>query len=240
MNRATCWRNQSRLSSNIVDVGPETQERALPRGPHQLSRAAVEKSQRERLLWAVTEAVAAKGYNATTVADIISGAKVSRTTFYQLFDDKLACFLAANRAASELLVTMLESELERIDREPDLSPQLKFEELLTSYLDAITSLAGVSRVFLVEVYAAGSPAVAQRRELMGKFIDLVVASRWGVAEGLISEAELRALADVVVSAVSLHATTALASDDLDSLAEIRNSLSTTMGLLLGEARPPQS
>src|SRR5690606_30880284 len=69
----------------------------LPRGPHGLPREEVERSQRERLLTAAAEAVAEKGYASMSVADILKGASVSRTTFYQLFDDKLDCFLAACR-----------------------------------------------------------------------------------------------------------------------------------------------
>ena len=48
--------------------------------------------------------VAAKGYAATTVADLTREAGVSRTTFYELFEDKEACFLAAYDGAVEALV----------------------------------------------------------------------------------------------------------------------------------------
>jgi AcrR family transcriptional regulator len=40
-------------------------------------------SQRDRLLEAMIAAVAEKGYGATTVADVIAGAGVSRATFYR-------------------------------------------------------------------------------------------------------------------------------------------------------------
>ena len=219
-----------------MSANSEPQVRALPRGPHGLTRAEVEGSQRERLLWAIAEAVAEKGFIATTVSDIISRAKVSRTTFYQLFTDKLDCFLAANLVASEILVGHLESELRRIDQTPNLSVQERFDQLLSSYLDSVAGLAGFAKVFLVEVYAAGAPAVAQRRDLLGTFIDLVVESRWGVDEGMISETELRAIAEVMVSALSLNATTALAVDDIDAIGKIKHSASITIALLL----PPTS
>ncbi|MCZ7630823.1 MAG: TetR/AcrR family transcriptional regulator [Microthrixaceae bacterium] len=44
-----------------------------------------------------TEAMAEHGYAATSVAHILGRAGVSRTTFYELFDDKADCFLAAWR-----------------------------------------------------------------------------------------------------------------------------------------------
>lgn len=221
-----------------MSVEQEPQVRALPRGPHGLSRAEVEESQRDRLLWAVAEAVAEKGYNATTVTDIISRAKVSRTTFYQLFADKRACFLDANRAASELLLGVLDGEFKRIDALPDLSARQRFDLLLSTYLDSMAALAGFAKVFLVEVFAAGAPAVEQRRELLGHFVELVVASRWGIEEGQLTEAELKSVAEVVVSAVSLHATTALAVGDIDGIVTIKDSLAVTFGRILGDDPSP--
>lgn len=218
-----------------MSINSESQSRALPRGPHGLTREEVEGSQRERLLWAIAEAVAEKGFIATTVSDVISRAKVSRTTFYQLFTDKLDCFLAANVTASEIMVGHLESELQRIDQTPNLSVQERFNQLLSSYLDSVAGLAGFAKVFLVEVYAAGAPAVAQRRDLLGAFIDLVVESRWGVDEGILTEPELRAIAEVMVSALSLNATTALAVDDIEAIGKIKDAASITIARLLPSA-----
>ena len=47
------------------------------------------------MLEAIAKAVAEKGYAATTVADVIDGAGVSRRTFYEQFEGKEECFLAA-------------------------------------------------------------------------------------------------------------------------------------------------
>src|SRR2546430_485761 len=52
-------------------------------------------SQRGRLVEAMAQVVAEKGYPATTVADVVERAGVSRRTFYEQFADKEACFLAA-------------------------------------------------------------------------------------------------------------------------------------------------
>ena len=75
-----------------------------PRGRHRLPPEVVARSQRERLLEAAVRVVAAKGYAATTVGDLTKEAGVSRTTFYELFEDKEACFLAAYDNAVEALV----------------------------------------------------------------------------------------------------------------------------------------
>src|SRR2546426_10159859 len=67
----------------------------LPRGRHSLSREQVRASQRARMLRAMVDAVAQKGYASTSVADVIGGARASRETFYEHFANKQDCFLAA-------------------------------------------------------------------------------------------------------------------------------------------------
>src|ERR687887_842834 len=89
-----------RMEPPVVEVWPGPRE-PLPRGPHGLPRDVVVKSQRSRMLGALVEVVAEKGYAATTVADIIGRAGVSRTTFYQQFKDKEDCFLVAHQRGGE-------------------------------------------------------------------------------------------------------------------------------------------
>jgi AcrR family transcriptional regulator len=67
----------------------------LPRGPSRLCREDVARNQRARLLGAMVQAVSEQGYAATTVADVIALAGVSRRAFYEQFANKEACFLAA-------------------------------------------------------------------------------------------------------------------------------------------------
>ena len=74
------------------------QER-LPAGRDALAEPLVARSQRERILVAMAESCAKKGYGATTITDICEPAGVSRATFYELFKDKEACFHAAMELA---------------------------------------------------------------------------------------------------------------------------------------------
>ena len=64
-------------------------------------------SQRGRMLGAMADAVASKGYAGTTVADVVAGAGVSRKTFYEHFRDKEECFLAAFDAGVDLLLAAI-------------------------------------------------------------------------------------------------------------------------------------
>ena len=76
----------------------------LPRGRHRLSREDVSRSQRERLLAAAARVTAAKGYDSTTVADILAEAGVGRESFYELFDDRRDCVLAAHQLLLDDLI----------------------------------------------------------------------------------------------------------------------------------------
>jgi len=52
-------------------------------------------AQRQRIVEAMVDSCAEKTYAATTIADIVSRASISRTTFYKRFADKRECFDAA-------------------------------------------------------------------------------------------------------------------------------------------------
>lgn len=79
----TPWGNADQLRDRMLRPGP-----GMP-------REEVERSQRERLFAATVACVAAKGYEATTVADLLETSGVSRSAFYEHFRDKEDCLLAA-------------------------------------------------------------------------------------------------------------------------------------------------
>jgi AcrR family transcriptional regulator len=78
--------------------------RILPRGRHKLDPQLVAASQRQRLLEAITELVAEKGYPDVTIRDIVTRAGTAKRTFYDHFADKLQCFLAALDVITDTLV----------------------------------------------------------------------------------------------------------------------------------------
>jgi AcrR family transcriptional regulator len=100
--------------------------------------------------------VAAKGYAATTVTDLTREAGISRTTFYELFADKEACFLAAYDDAVEGLVRRIVVAYEAEERWPD-----RARAGLATLLEVLAADPAQARLGLVDVAAAG-PA-AQRR-----------------------------------------------------------------------------
>ena len=61
-------------------------------------REEAKRNQRERLFAALVATVAERGYEATTVANLVELSGVSRSAFYRHFRDKQACFIAAIEA----------------------------------------------------------------------------------------------------------------------------------------------
>ena len=113
------------------------------------------RSQRERLLNAMTEAVAEKGYAKTVVADVVSRSGVSRATFYKMFRDMDDCFRAAYESHADLVALVMNTGLDHLRTNPDAAPIEKLDQVLSLYLSSLAAAPALARVFLVEVYAAG-------------------------------------------------------------------------------------
>ncbi|HXR31447.1 MAG TPA: TetR/AcrR family transcriptional regulator [Solirubrobacterales bacterium] len=116
----------------------------------------IARSQRERLLEATVRVVAEKGYGATTVTDLTKEAGISRTTFYEMFEDKEACFLAAYDSVVDTLVRRIATAYEAEEGWPR-----RARAGLSALLAALAEEPELARLALVDVGAAG-PA-AQRR-----------------------------------------------------------------------------
>jgi AcrR family transcriptional regulator len=138
--------------------------RPLPRGPHNLARDDVLASQRLRMLEAMAETVAEKGYAATTVGDVVSGAGVSRKTFYEHFADKEDCFLAAFDSGVDALVEAIASA------QPDDATRMGLVRArVRAYLVTLAARPAFARTFLIEVFAAGPQALERRQRVLTRF-----------------------------------------------------------------------
>lgn len=122
----------------------------LPRGRHGLPRELVERSQRERLLAGVVRVTATKGYEQTTVGDILGEAGVGRESFYELFSDKLDCMLAAHKI---LLDDLAEKAGAVYVGEGDWPTRLR--EGLAVTLDWFAADPDASRFILIELSTVG-------------------------------------------------------------------------------------
>jgi AcrR family transcriptional regulator len=145
--------------------------RVLPRGRHRIEREVVLASQRGRLIDAIAAAVAEKGYSATTVADVVGRAGVSRKTFYEHFEDKLDCFLAAYDTGVELLLARLQSAWERPGT---FSERLQYA--VEAYLGTLADAPDFACTFIIEALAAGPRALERRAAVHARFAAQIEAA----------------------------------------------------------------
>ena len=184
----------------------------LPRGRHKLSREQVARSQRDRMLRAMADAAAEKGYPRTAVADVLTRAGVSRETFYQQFSSKEECFLQTLDHAGRIL-------LERVGSAAGgEGGQAGIDRILGAYLDTLASEPGYARVYLVDVYAVGPRAVERRVEAQAMFAD-ALAAQLGATSG-----DQRMACEVLVAAVSSMVTNRVALGQAQSLPELREPI----------------
>jgi AcrR family transcriptional regulator len=206
--------------------------RVLPRGRHGVRREIVLASQRGRLLEAIAVAVAAKGYPATTVADVVSRAGVSRKTFYEHFEDKLDCFLAAFDAGVDALLARLKTAWELPG---DLRTRMRRE--IETYLEWLASEPELARTFLLEAFAAGPRALERRAAVHARFAAQLQAAH---AEARAELPELAELPDEVFAA-SVGAVDELVTERVrqgrgDSLPELADVILQIQLALLGGTR----
>jgi AcrR family transcriptional regulator len=135
----------------------------LPRGRHKLSPATVRASQRERVLRAMIECVGEQGWTKTTVPDVVARGRVSRNAFYEHFEDKTACFLAAlDESAQEMLEAMF-----ALAPEPDWITALELG--MRHYLGAWRDQPALCRSYFVELPYVGPRGIEQREHNFGQF-----------------------------------------------------------------------
>ncbi len=137
----------------------------LPRGRHAAPRPVVRGAQRARMLEAMVQAVADKGYARVAVADVIERAGVSRKTFYEQFANKDECFLAAYDASVDALLATIDEALAAIA--PDWLAAVR--AAVEVYLETLAASPAFARAFLIEVLGAGPDALARRAAVQERF-----------------------------------------------------------------------
>lgn len=184
----------------------------LPRGPHGLSREEVAESQRSRLMAAIAAVVAEVGYPRTTIALITSRAGVSPRAFYEHFDGKEDCYLAAYDAFAASL-------LERVSTGLDSDPEWHafVAGALRAYLRALEQDPIVARAFLIEIEAAGPVARRRRHQAYAGFAVLVRERHEAIRS---QDPSLGALPEPLYLAI-VHGVRAVVCNALDAAPEPR-------------------
>jgi AcrR family transcriptional regulator len=170
------------------DLGP------LPGGHHRLTREQILDSQRERLLVAIAHEVAANGYHATTITGVVKFASVSTRDFYEVFENKEECFLAAFNVVFAHLTQLISTAAAA---EPDWPRQVV--AALRIALDFFAAQPDLARLCLLEAVSA-TPRIAIRfREAVLACVPALARGRSELADpdALLPEAESSIIGGVV-------------------------------------------
>jgi AcrR family transcriptional regulator len=124
--------------------------------------------QRSRLLHAIVSVVDECGYAESSVARITARARVSRRTFYELFDNR-----------EEALVAVLDSAVDLVSTEPAMRELegVSWREHVRTGLWVLLSLIEreptLARVCVVEAMSGGPLVLQRRAEIIARLVDIV-------------------------------------------------------------------
>jgi AcrR family transcriptional regulator len=172
--------------------------RRLPTAEDSAPASAPKQTQRERLVDAMIALAAASGYQSVSVAQVSSRAGVSSATFYQQFDDKEDCFLAAYQAARKRVFEGLR---------PVLADGGGWSDAARFTLDGLFERVQIDpdagRVLFVEALAGGMRIRKERERLLrwyerrlqdfldgpsgdGEILDIPVTALEGAARSIVA------------------------------------------------------
>jgi AcrR family transcriptional regulator len=128
-----------------------------------VSSKTPKRTQRERLVGAMIELAAREGYLNVSIAQVSTRAGVSSATFYEQFDGKEDCLLAAYRAARARVYR----QVLPIPEEGDWSDAAR--SMLRGLFSELQREPDVGRMLFVEALAGGPHMRGERERSLGEF-----------------------------------------------------------------------
>lgn len=158
-----------------------------------VGREHVSEIQRARMLTAMVEEAAVHGAGSVTVAHIVSRSGVSRRTFYEVFDDREDCFLAALDDGIARVAQTVVSAYRQDGRWRE-----RVRSALLSLLSFLDEEPALARILIVESLSAGPVALRRRSRALRSAISAVEEGRAEAGGGIES---VPLVAEGVVGAV---------------------------------------
>ncbi len=146
--------------------------------------AEAEPSAYDRLIEAATVLFEARGYDATSVSDIVERAELTKGAFYHYFPSKLDCL-------HELHSAFIEGELARLEKviADSSGPADAVQSIMRSFLYGVKNYKALQRIFDEEwrqMETAGFERIRSRRD---RILSIVTEQiQRGIDEGIFIEA----------------------------------------------------
>lgn len=200
----------------------------LPPGRHSMSRERVRSNQQERLVEATARALVGRSYAELSISHITDEAGVSRATFYELFEGKRECVLAAHERAGRRLVERISAALEGVD--------LWEERVAVGVRESLRFAADSpheARLLILHTLGADSELTERVLEANGRLVDLAQGGRTApAADKLLEGLLVRAMVGGITSIVAEQ----LIAGDTDRVRELEPHLIELM--LVAYRYPP--
>jgi AcrR family transcriptional regulator len=132
------------------------------------------RSREQRILAAMAMCCATNSFAATTIADIVGEAQISRATFYKHFANKQECFDAA---VASFAMTLEAAAMEAYSSAD--SPSVALPLAVAAFLELLRANPAFARLLLIEVPVVDSTLLDVPRALLAKGI----AAEWGTNGG---------------------------------------------------------
>jgi AcrR family transcriptional regulator len=132
------------------------------------SRQERKEARRRRLLAAALLILSERGYNDTSVDQVVAQARTSKTTFYEFFESKEDCVrdLLAREGGS-LIHTVTSAAAQGTDHRD------RMRRGITAFVHACAAQRELAQVLLVESVGISARIEAVRNELQGRFAAVV-------------------------------------------------------------------
>jgi AcrR family transcriptional regulator len=134
--------------------------------------------QRARILAAMVEVSAERGAANVTVAHVVEHAGVSRRTFYEIFDDREDCFVAA---FDDAIARASRYVLACYDADAGWAEQIR--AALIALLDFLEVERGAGLLLIVGSLGAGPPALERRKRVLAQITGVVDEGRMEAKAG---------------------------------------------------------
>jgi AcrR family transcriptional regulator len=199
----------------------------LPPGRHLVPSDFVAQNQRQRILLAMAELAAERGYQKTTIELIAKTARVALVTFYEHFSGKEECFLAA---FDESVEAAREVFAELLDTSQPWEEQIS--NGLEVFLEMVIKERERAKLCIVEAQAAGTAGLARYQAMLESTAPKLREGReFNPRAGLLPEGLEVALAGGIAWLVHQR----LVADEVDDLmALLPEMLQVTLTPYVGE------
>ena len=172
---------KSRTSSPPSAKAGGERYRRLPTGAHGIDPEEVKRDQRERLQSAIVELIAERGYQAVRILDLTKLARVSRPTFYSLYDDKEELFLAAYDEIAQRTAKTVIAAYEVKDAEE--VPNGRLQAAIRAFAELAAGAPEAMSLMVLGAFGAGPRAIERRNRTLEALEQSIRVSRDGAASG---------------------------------------------------------